>query len=151
MNTHLRRSCGFLHVPVGFVDVALLYCRMNGAEDLAVYRQLLEERYLTEDVEEIGKVQDAVSKWRKLRKPINQWLVEYFLNKRIEGVNNTAGVAPSFNSVFEKYRSLRQEKTCRRTGVIVMIVVRNGCSDTCQNGQPLGNPSSPTRRTAVQM
>ena len=82
---------------------------MNGAEDLAVYRKLMDERYLAEDVEEIRKVHDAVGKWQKLRKPINQWLVEYSLNKWIEGVSNTAGVAPSFDSVFERYRSLRAE------------------------------------------
>ena len=92
------------------VDVALLYCRMNGASDLAVYRQRLEERYLEEDVEEIRKVHDAVGKWRKLRKPIKQWLVEYSLHKWTDGVNNTAGVAHTFESVLERYRILRQEK-----------------------------------------
>ena len=51
------------------VDAALLYCRMNGAWDLAVHGQLFEERYLAEDVEEIREVQDAVGKWRKLRSP----------------------------------------------------------------------------------
>ena len=48
---------------------------------------------MEEDVEEIRKVHDAVGKWQKLRKPINQRLLEYSLNKRIEGVNNTPGVA----------------------------------------------------------
>jgi hypothetical protein len=112
------------------VDVALLYCRMNGASDLAVYRQLLEERYLAEDVEEIRKVQDAVGKWEKLRKPINQWLVEYSLNKWIEGVNKTAGVATSFESVFERYRSLRAEKNMPEQRSDRYDCRKNGCSDT---------------------
>ena len=72
-----------------------------------VCRNLIEERYWSEDVEEIGNVLDAVGKWQKLRKPINQRLVEYALNEWIASINKTAGVAPSFDSVFEKYRSLR--------------------------------------------
>ena len=91
-------------------DAALVYCGMNGADDLVACRSLIEERYLSEDVEEIRKVLDAVGKWQRLRKPINQWLVEYALNEWIEKINKTAGVAPSFDSVFEKYRSLRAEK-----------------------------------------
>ena len=31
------------------MDVALLYCRMNGADDLAMHRRHLENRYLAED------------------------------------------------------------------------------------------------------
>jgi hypothetical protein len=50
------------------VDAALLYCRMNGAKNLAVHRHHLEERYLAEDVEEIMKVEDAVGKWKKFEK-----------------------------------------------------------------------------------
>jgi len=99
---------------------------------------------------EQSHVPDAVGKWQKLCKPLNQWLVEYSLNKWIEGVNNTAGVAPSFESVFERHRSLQQESTCQRKGMIVMTVVKKGRSDTCKHGQPLGNPSSPMRRTTVQ-
>ena len=50
------------------VVVALLYCRMNGAKDLAVHGHQLEERYLAEDVEEIIKVEDAGGKWKKIEK-----------------------------------------------------------------------------------
>jgi hypothetical protein len=91
------------------MDVALLYCRMNGADDLAMHRRHLENRYLAEDVEEIVNVEGALGKWRKIRSTVNQWLVEYNLNEWINKINHTAGVAPSFDSVFEKYRCLRQE------------------------------------------
>ena len=54
-------------------------------------------------------VEGALGKWRKIRSMVNQWLVEFYLNEWINKINHTAGVAPSFDSVFEKYRCLRQE------------------------------------------
>ena len=58
-------ACGIYVISGLTVDVALRYCRMNGAKDLAVHGHQLEERYLAEDVEEIIKVDDAVGKWKK--------------------------------------------------------------------------------------
>ena len=90
--------------------VALDYCLMNGAGDADKCKAVLERRYLAESIETINDIQDAGHDWMGTRAWMQGWLVEYSLNKWIQRMNDKAGVAPSFASVWEKYTALRAKK-----------------------------------------
>ena len=90
--------------------VALDYCLMNGAGDAETCKAVLERRYLAESIKTINDIQDAGHDWMGTRASMQGWLVEYSLNKWIQRMNDKAGVAPSFASVWEKYTALRAKK-----------------------------------------
>ena len=92
------------------IAAALVYCRMVGARSMQKYHGILEARYLLERVEDINEIHLAMGRWKDLRPHIDKWLVEYSLNMWIETMIVNIGIAPAYDSVFEKYRALRQEK-----------------------------------------
>ena len=92
------------------ITAALVYCRMVGARDMQKCHGILEARYLLERVEDINEIHLSTGRWKNLRPHIDQWLVEYSLNLWIEKMNVNIGLAPAYDSVFEKYRALREEK-----------------------------------------
>ena len=92
------------------MDLALVYCSMRGAVDMAYYKDVLERRYLAEDVEELHLIEQSLYNWKNLRDPINTWLMQYAVHQWIARMNEATGVAPSFDSVFEEYARLRLER-----------------------------------------
>ena len=92
------------------ITVPLVYCRMVGARNMPRYNGILEARYLRERVEDMNEIHLALGRWKDLRPHIDQWLVEYSSNMWIDTMKVSIGIAPAYDSVFEKCRALRQEK-----------------------------------------
>lgn len=108
------------------ITVALVYCRMVGATSMQRYTAILEARYLLERVEDINEIHLAMGRWKDLRPHIDKWLVEYSLNMWIENMNVNIGIAPAYDSVFEKYRALREEKKWQISSMIGGIFGKPG-------------------------
>lgn len=92
------------------LKVALNYCLMNGADNAGTCKEVLECRYLAESVSTLNDIQDAGHDWRGTRARMQEWLVEYSLNKWIQRMNDKAGVAPAHASVWDKYAALRAKR-----------------------------------------
>ena len=92
------------------MEPALLYCSMCGAVDKAYTKDVLQRRYLAEDLEELQLMAQPRCNWKNLRYPITIWLVQYSVHQWIARMNDNTGVAPSFDSVFEEYARLRLER-----------------------------------------
>ena len=91
------------------VEVTLKYCLHHGAKNLLYCQEVIEQRYLLENVTNISAILDGQGHWETLQTFIRQWLLESSLNKWIANMNLKAGVAPSYEAVFDKYRALRAE------------------------------------------
>ena len=107
---NIDRAFGIYVMAELNITVPLVYCRMVGARNMPRYNGILEARYLRERVEDINEIHLALGRWKDLRPHIDQWLVEYSSNMWIETMKVSIGIAPAYDSVFEKCRALRQEK-----------------------------------------
>ena len=114
----IDRALGIYVLAELDITVALVYCRMVGATSMQRYTAILEARYLLERVEDINGIHLAMGRWKDLRPHIDKWLVEYSLNMWIESMNVNIGIAPAYDSVFEKYRALREEKKWQISSMI---------------------------------
>ena len=92
------------------LEVPLKYCRMQGATDMKFCGEVLQQRYLTETLDELNFILDGCESWRDKSGCINQWLSEYWLHNWINDLNEQAGLAPSYEDVFEKYKELRTQR-----------------------------------------
>ena len=92
------------------MEPALLYCSMCGAVDKAYTKDVLQRRYLAEDVEELQLMAQPRCNWKNLRYQITTWLVQYSVHQWIARMNDNTGVAPSFDSAFEEYARLRLQR-----------------------------------------
>ena len=88
---------------------AVTYCCMQGLVDRRYCKEVLEQRYLLETVEEINSILDEEHDWRDLRPDINKWLAERALYEWVQIVNQRAGVAPSYETLFEEYSRIRAD------------------------------------------
>ena len=88
---------------------ALYFCLRQGASSLELCREVIERRFLAEDVEVINSIVDMKGIWLQLGTQIQKFLVEYRLNEWIDSMNVNTGLAPSYEDVFDKYKELRQE------------------------------------------
>ena len=72
-------------------------------------KEVLERRFLAEDLETINSIVDAKGDWSTKNKEIQQHLVEYQVHEWISQINLTNGVAPSYEDVFDKYKEVREK------------------------------------------
>ena len=91
------------------VEDAVTYCRMQGPVDQRYCKEVLEQRYLIEPVEEINSIFDESHNWRDLRTDINRWLAEHALYEWVRCINETAAVAPSYDMVYEEFNRIRAD------------------------------------------
>ena len=80
---------------------------MQGPVDQHYCKEVLEQRYLLEPVEEINSILDEAHNWRDLRSDINKWLAERTLYEWVQSINETAAVAPSYDMVYEEFSRIR--------------------------------------------
>ena len=96
-----------IYVTAGvMIDVALLYCTMQGMENLTFCREVLELRYLAEPVQCINSILAGTDHWRHLKCYVDEWLIEHRLMQWITTMNEDSGIAPSFECVFSHYATL---------------------------------------------
>ena len=96
-----------IYVIAGLIiDAALAYCSKHGADDLHFCREVLQLRYLAESVDNINAILEGGGVWLHIKACANEWIAEYKLDQWLTSVNESIGVAPSFESVFAKYTSL---------------------------------------------
>ena len=118
------------------MELALVYCSMCGAVDMAYSKDVLERRYLAEDLEELHLIAQPLYNWKSLRDPITTWLVQYSVHQWIARINETTGAAPSFDSVFEEYARLRLERGYLCVRYESYIARKTGSSDLWLGGVP---------------
>ena len=97
------------------MDVALVYCSMNGSKDNAFCKDILEMRYLAEPVDCINSIVDGCGHWLLIKPVALSWFSEYKLNQWITMMNESVGVAPSYQSVFERYMDLNADRDNLKT------------------------------------
>ena len=96
-----------IYVTAGvLIDVAVLYCLMQGADNTELCREVLELRYLSEPLDTLNAILDGAGPWQHVKGCVDDWLVEHRLNEWIGVMNEVVGVAPSYESVFSHYRTL---------------------------------------------
>ena len=96
-----------IYVTTGVkIDLALLYCSMQGADNVTLCREILELRYLAESVDCLNAVVEGKDCWFHVKSDVEAWLAEYSLNEWIGEMNQKLGVAPSCECVFDHYKSL---------------------------------------------
>ena len=100
-----------------------------GAVDKAYTKDVLQRRYLAEDVEELQLMAQPGCNWKNLRYPITTWLVQYSVHQWIARMNDNTGVAPPFDSVFEEYARLRLQRGYPCAGMNLILLARPGSSD----------------------
>ena len=88
------------------MDVALLYLSMQGIKNMQFCREILEKRYLAEPIECINAIVDGIAYWQSIKYYVDDWLVEYEVSQWIATLNDSIGVAPSYEDVFTHYKSL---------------------------------------------
>ena len=113
---------------------ALAYCRLRGADNMPFCKEVLERRFLAEDLETINSIVDAKGDWSTKNKGIQQHLVEYQVHEWISQINLTNGVAPSYEDVFDKYKEVRQKVGMDPPNYEVYRNRKNGCNDLCRSG-----------------
>ena len=92
---------------------ALTYSCMQGPVDREYCKEVLQQRYLVESVEEINSVLEETHDWRGLRSDINKWLAERALYEWVQDINETAAVAPSYETVYNEFTRIAAEyKLC---------------------------------------
>ena len=97
-------------------------------------KEVLERRFLAEDLETINSIVDAKGDWSTKNKGIQQHLVEYQVNEWISQINLTNGVAPSYEDVFDKYKEVREKVGMDPPNYEVYRNRKNGCNDLCRSG-----------------
>lgn len=96
-----------IYVTAGvLIDVALLYCSMQGVDNMGLCREVLELRYLAEPVHCINAILDGTGHWQHIKSTVDDWIVEHKLNEWIAVMNEEIGVAPAYECVFAHYKSL---------------------------------------------
>ena len=96
-----------IYVTAGvLIDVALLYCSMQGVDNLKLCQEVLQLRYLVEPVDCMNAILDGTAHWLLIKSVVKSWLAEYNLNQWVGAMNLKLGVAPSYEFVFNHYMSL---------------------------------------------
>ena len=96
-----------IYVTAGvLIDVAVLYCLMQGADNAELCREVLELRYLSEPLDTLNAILDGTGPWQRVKGCVDDWLVEHRLHEWIRVMNEIVGVAPSYESVFCHYKTL---------------------------------------------
>ena len=88
---------------------AVTYCCMQGLVDKHYCKEVLEQRYLSESVDEINSILDEAHNWKDLRSDINKWLAEKTLYEWVQNINETTAVAPSYELVYEQFNRIRTD------------------------------------------
>ena len=89
------------------MDAALKFCSMTGVTNDSYCQEVIEQRYLLENIQQINQIHEGGPAWEILTPRIKTWLVEYSLHNWIQELNRTAGVAPSYETVFAENLRLR--------------------------------------------